>query len=479
MLTESHIAGSDDWWMLRLCHALGDGLPRMKKLTSYRDGDALLPETEWDFGTRQAYFRFMKRSRLHSVETIRNARTDRQHVIGFRTGAAGDESGDLAAWKHWARNRMKVQERTMFNDAGDYGRVNLLTIPDERGPLFLIRNEWTSIVEMNTLRPYLADAGILVGYDHVLGVEVVTLFRPGYYRVAFRRTRVPTLPQDGSTWHPSSDWEWAGEAIRTPYTQDALIHQYKTVDGFGVYEKHLDSVDRVNELTLNALTVIVMQSFRQRAVKGNLPEFYPQDHPRAGERVDYDEIFKAGPAALWMLPMDADIWESTFTDVTPVYNARKEELRALFSLTQTPLDMLGGESENQSALGAQTGREPLQHAVKGMNEQAEMSIAQQMALAFLMEGDTERGDITELEVMFDKITPETLAEKAEAAPKFKAGGASQRYIDEVVFGMTPQQRRDAEQDRQNEALEAALNAGIGNALATGNPAPQTGVPVGA
>lgn len=456
MLNETGIPGSDDWWLVRLCNQLGDGLPRMARLRSYRDGDALLPDNAWDLGTRESYRRFLKRARLHIVETVRDARTDRQGVVGFRTGADGDELGDIEAWKHWVRNRMGVQSRQFFNDTADYGRAYMLTIPSPAGPVWNVRNEWTTIAEMDGLRPWLVQAGITIGFDAVAGAEIVTLFRPGYYRMAWRRTTMPTLPQDGTPWASGPDWTWVGDPIRTPWTQDALLVRSTTTDAFGVYEKHLDSVDRINEITVNAISLIVMQSFRQRGVKGDLPTHYPEGHPLAGQEIDYDEMFKAGPAALWMLPNNAEIWESAVSDVTPIYNARKEEVKTLSSLTRTPQDIFDGESQNQSALGAQTSREPLYYAVKAMNDQAEVSLAQMQALDFASQGDTVRADASQIEVMWQKIIPATMAEQAEAAPKFKAGGATQRYIDTEVFEMTPQEQRRASTERVDEAFEAAL-----------------------
>ncbi|ALJ22050.1 hypothetical protein [Microbacterium sp. No. 7] len=456
MLEQAGIPGSDDWWLMRLGEKLGAGLPRMRKLTAYRDGDALLPDNAWDTGTRESYMRFMRRSRLHTVETIRDARTDRQRVLGFRTAAPADETGDLEAFKHWRGNRMGVQSRQFFNDTGDYGRAYILTIPGPDGPIWNVRNEWNTITEQNALRPWLTEAGITYGYDQINKAESLTLWRPGYYRRAYRLTEFPTLPQDGTPWYTGPGWTWREDRQITPWTLDALLQQNRTVDGFGVYEKHLDTVDRINEITLNALTLIVMQSFRQRGVKGNLPTHFPEGHPQAGHEIDYDEMFKAGPAALWMLPLGAEIWESASTDVTPVYSARKEELKTLMSNTRTPQDLFDGESNNQSAKGADISREPLIHAVQGMNEQAEVALTQAMSQSFLMTGDTTRASITDLEVIWGKIQPSSLAEKAEAAAKFKTGGATQAFIDEEVFEMTPAQMRQAAQDRLAEAFVTSL-----------------------
>lgn len=461
MLDLTSVPGTDDWWLARLCDKLGNGLPRMNRLTKYRDGDALLPDNEWGPGTRESYRRFVRRARLHTVETIRDARTDRQHVLGFRTGAPDDDNGDPVAWRQWQRNRMGVQERQFFNDTADYGRAYILVTKANDGPVWGVRNEWNTITEQDGMRPWLTQAGITVGYDPSSEMETVILYRPGYYRIAGRRTMIPTLPNDGTPWYGGADWTWLSDPIRTPSTQDALLQQNKTTDGFGVYEKHLDSVDRINEITLNALTLIITQAFRQRGVKGNLPEYYPEGHPQAGQKIDYDELFKAGPAALWMLPLGTDIWESASTDVTPVYNARKDELKTLMSNTRTPQDLFDGESNNQSAKGADISREPLIHAVRNMNEQASVTLTQVMALTFQMLGDTERAAVEDIEVMWAKIQPASLQEKAEAAAKYKTGGATQAFIDEDVFEMTPAQRRQAGIDRVSEAFTQSLGVTSG------------------
>ncbi|MFF7293217.1 hypothetical protein ACFY9N_11870 [Microbacterium sp. NPDC008134] len=457
MLTEANIPDTDDWWLMRLANRLGNGLPRMEKLRSYRDGDALLPADTWDAATSEQYLRFMRRSRLHVAETLRDARTDRQEVIAFRTSAAGDENGDLIAQAIWDRSRMAMQSVPLFNDLGDFGRAYIITTPDPRGKaLWQIENEWTTISEQDTRFPWVTRAAITVGYNAILRTEEVTLFRPGYYRVAYRSTNVPTLPADGTTWTVTSDWTWVSDPIRTGSIDESIVTQLATPDGAGIYEKHLDTLDRINEITLNALTLIVMQSFRQRAVMADLDEVYPEDHPKAGQEIDYDDVFRTGPAALWTLPASAKMWESAATDVRPIYEARKDELKDLCTITRTPMSLFDSSNANQSALGSQISHQPLVNAVNRMNRVAGVSLAQAMSQSLRIEGQETRSEFTQIAVEWAKVNPATLAEKAEAAPKFKGGGATQAYIDAEVFEMTPQQRRQAETDRADEAFNAAL-----------------------
>ncbi len=458
VLELSSITGTDDWWAIRLANKLGEGFPRLGRLRKYATGEALLPENEWDAATRENYRRFLQRSRLHVTETLRDARTDRQGVVGFRTAADGDDDGDLVAWKQWQRSRMELQERDFFNWIADYGRAHIITSMADDGPGFTVENEWTTITEPYATRPWLTQAGIKVGHNPVDMIDTLILFRPGYYRIAIRRTEITTIPQDGSPWSTDSDWTWIGPPIVTK-TQDALVQTASlSSDGFGMWEKHIDTLDRINEITLNGLTLIVMQSFRQRAIDGDLPDVYPEDHPHAGEKVDYDDLFKSGPAALWLLPKDAKMWESNPVDVTPIYGARKDELKTLCSLTRTPQDIFESDTANQSAAGSENSKEPLIFAVKAMNKRAGVTIAHAQSIAFQLAGDTGRADMGSLEVIFQKENPATMAEKAEAAAKYVKGNASQEFIDEEVFEMTPSRRARAKQERTAEAFDRALIA---------------------
>lgn len=460
MLVQANLPGTDDWYAVRLCDQLGAGLPRMHKLQSYRDGDALLP-LELTAGERPSYVRFLKRCRLHVVETLRDARTNRQKVIGFRTAAPGDESGDVEAWKNWRRSAMQVQSRRFFNDTADFGSAYSITLGGDDGSAYWqVRNGWDTTTVQDAHRPWLTEAGLTVGYDPINQVEVLTLFRPGYRRMAYRRTTVPTLPKDGTTWYGTTDWTWATDPLYTRWTAKNTMVMNQTIDGMGVYEKHLDTVDRINEITLNAVSLIVQQAYRQRWVEGKMPEKYPEGHDLAGQKIDYDKLFAAGPAALWFLG-DAKLHELSSTDVRPVYEGRKHEIEALASLTSTPQYVFQGDSANQSGNSADLAREQVVFAVGAMNDTASLALGQMQSLQFEYSGDLLRADATEIEVMWGKTNPSTLAQRSTAAKDAKQGGATQRWIDENAFEMTPAERHLAEQDRVTEAFTLAIAGGAG------------------
>src|SRR4029453_13439111 len=126
---------------------------------------------------------------------------------------------------------------------------------------------------------------------------------------------------------------------------------FKNKYGLGEFEIHLDLLDRINKLILDRMVIATMQAFRQRGVKGR-PLGYPDDPPQAGELIDYSQVFTADPAAMWMLPQVAEMWESGVVDLTPILNAVKHDLEHLASVTRTPMHMLSPAGINQSAEGA-------------------------------------------------------------------------------------------------------------------------------
>jgi hypothetical protein len=459
MLTEAQTPGTDDWYLMELAIELGKDFPRLGKLRRYREGDAPVPN-EASGSMRQAYKSFTNMSRLNMCDLIVNAKANRQKVVGFRTASPDDANGDKDAWATWQRSHMAVGSRSLFADAGHYGKAYLTVygsqIPGEDGsleaPLMVPSSPWTTRTRQNARRPWVADAAIEVGYDATLGVDRIILYRPGYMRVAERLVKKTTIPNDGSEWRPGTDWTWTSGPVNLGYTAEVPVVQYSTLTGLGFYEAHLDTIDRINDTIKQRATIIAMQAFRQRAIKGDLPQEYPEGHERAGEAINYDELFKAGPAALWLLPFETDIWESTPTDITPILSASKDDMKHLAAVTATPLYVLSPDAASGSAEGAALARETLTFSVEELNDIASDTLAQAQSLAFQAARDVLRADVTQIETIFASIDRASITDRASAAQAAKNGGATQRFIDENIFGMTPAEREQAEQDRADAAF---------------------------
>lgn len=457
-LTETSIPGTDDWWVMELASDFGRELPRLHRLKAYSDGTNALPE-ETDQAMRDAYRRFIHSSRLNLADTIVSTKVSRMRPLGFRTAAPGDVNGDAAAWATWKRSGLKVGARDFFRDAGIYGSAFLTTtgpqVPSSSAePLIIASNGFSTVTRQNVLRPWLADAALQVGHDAINGVDLLTLFRPGYMRMAMRTAKKSSIPTNGKKWLPGRGWSWVSDPVALGYTSDVPVFRMSGPDGMGMFEKHLDTLDRVTIGIRDRLTISAMQAFIQRGIQSDdLPQTYPDDHPLAGQQIDYNEVFKAGPAALWLLPAGAKMFEGKVADITPLLKAGQDDIKTLAGVSSTPLFILS--PENASAEGAKSGSEAFATSVEEWIERADMPLALAQSTAFQAQGDAVRSVVGEIETIWALVDRSSLAEKSQAAANAKAGGMPQRMIDEKIWGLSPAEIAQARQDRSDEQFELA------------------------
>jgi len=458
-LVATTVTGSDDWWLMRLAQGLGAGFPRLAKLRSYATGEAPVP-LDSAKPTRAAYARFVRRCRLNMADLITGARVSRMKPLGFRTAAPDDDFGDRQAWSTWKRSHMKVGFRDLVRDLGNYGTAYCTTTGSaslDSPPLLLRSNGWTTITEQWAYQPWEARTALVIGHDPIAGKDVLTLFGQGWMRTASRAARTATIPQDGSVWAPGRGWSWEGDRVPLGYTQLNPVVRYDTAGGRGLFENHLDSLDRINATILDRLTITAMQAFRQRAIEGNLPRTYPDEHPQAGQVIDYDAIYSAGPAALWPLPAGAKVWESAVTDIRPILDAIKDDVRQLAAVSSTALYILSPDIAQGSASGADLAREALNFSVDELRDRVDERLAANLSLAFQAQGDEVRAEVGQIDTIWASIDGTSITGRAAASQQAKAGGMTQRMIDEKVFGYSPEEMEQAANDRQAEqfALAAA------------------------
>jgi hypothetical protein len=191
-----------------------------------------------------------------------------------------------------------------------------------------------------------------------------------------------------------------------------------------------------------------MQAFRQRAIKGDLPET-----DEDGKPIDYGAIFKPGPGALWQLPEDVDLWESSQTDIQPLLTAVKDDIRDLAAVTRTPMAMLLPDSANQSAEGASFAREGLVFKTMDRMKRASYAWNQVMQLALLFAGVGLERDI---EVLWLPADRPSLAERADASSK--AGDLPFGTKLRKIWGFSETEAERIEQERMADVLNLALAA---------------------
>jgi hypothetical protein len=466
VLSQTTVPGSDDWWLVQLAEQLGGGFPRLHKLRRYANGDAPLPDDS-PRQMRRAYARFVKRSRLNMADLIVSARVNRMKPLGFRTAAPDDDFGDKQAWGTWKRSHMRVGFRDHIRALGIYGAAYVTTVGESTAgaadPLLLPSDGWTTASAQDSLRPWETEYTLVAGYDPIDGVDTLTLFGPGWVRVAQRNAKVTSIPNNGNAWAMGRNWGWTSDRVPLGWTARNPVVKYEAPDGMGLFEKHLDVIDRINGEILNRLTITAMQAFRQRGIEGNLPEFYPPDHPTmAGQRINYDDIYQAGPAALWLLPEGAKVWESQTTDITPILTAIKDDIKQLSAVSSTALYILSPDVADGSAASASLSREALSFNVGELQDRVDESLATSLALAFEAQRDDVRSEVGEISTIWAAIDGSSITERAAAAQQAKAGGMTQNFIDEKIFGYSPEEMEKAATERQTESLLVAAAAGAGN-----------------
>jgi hypothetical protein len=214
-----------------------------------------------------------------------------------------------------------------------------------------------------------------------------------------------------------------------------------------------------------------MQAFRQRGIEGDVPQKYPAGHQLEGQQINYNEVYKAGPGALWAIPTGAKIWESGVTDITPILSAVKDDVKQLAAVTSTALYILSPDLAGGSAEGASLAREALNFNVGELQDRCGDSFASSLSLTFQAQGDTVRAESGAISTIWANIDGASMTDKAAAAAQAVTGGLPQRFIDQYIWGLTPEEQEQAASDRQQAQMLAQALAAQAEANPALNPPP--------
>jgi len=458
--------GTDEWWLHRLCQKLGERMPRINELEAWMEGN---PPTQLK-PDEEGFDRILKIARLNLAELIVNAPLYRMKPLAFRTAAAGDENGDEEAAKHWKKNNMKVASAQvlewMLTFADSYTSVGL-RVPGDRdsGPLIRPEHPRDVITEEDPNNPGYAIAALKIYRDDLTDSDVLVLYRDNYYRVA-RKYGHSTLPTAKSKHFliRAASWTWDapevdeeeqlmtedGDFVNPTYTAAPPIHNFRNRQGKGEFEKHLPTLMRINHTILQRMIIIAFQAFRQRAVKG-VP-----NTDNEGKEIDYSEVFKSDPGAVWILPAVAEFWESSTADFGPVLTAVKDDIIHLAVSSSTPLFSVVPDAANGSAEGAALQREGLIFKTEACIDLADGAFCRTMASVFEIVGDEERADVDKIEGLWASPRRSSLQERATGAVQAKVAGVPWRTVMEKFIELTPDEIAQAEQQRLDDAFMNGL-----------------------
>jgi hypothetical protein len=459
------------WWMLRLSNLLHDP-GRQRRLTLLDDwyrGEPPLPGVARN--AREAVRDFYRDCDSNFAALIVDAVRERQRVRGLRTTADADSTGDKAAWELWTRMRMPLVSTDALRLKGRFGESSILVSPpkedDPQTPVATAEDPRFTVFEVDPERPWSARAGLKIWRDDVRGLDKAYLYRPGRVDVAIHEAPSTTRRRT-ATVRFGEAWEWAPDLA--PAVPDGLMPliPLQNLDGTGEFEPHLSLLRRINFIVLQALTIAVLQAFKQRAIKG------APNRDDKGQEIDYTDIFTADPGAIWLLPETAELWESGQVDLSGITNLATEEIKKLSGVAKTPLPTLLPGSQNQSADGAAYSREGLVFKVEDRNarDQDPLALAQSAAYAWL--GDEERSKPGSIQVIWAPPQRSSLAERSSALAQAATGGVPwrTRMIEMGEFDPAEVDRMESEleEDMQRQQRLALMQQAAATPQAPTSPA---------
>lgn len=467
-MVDAREPGSPGWHLDRLGRKLMNDRPRLEMLDAYYRGNPRLPESH---GSASAYQRFQRKARTTFGELVVEAPRQRMNVVGFRTGADGDENGDKEARRIWDVNDLDVSSADLHRNMLALGKAYAIVgMDDETGDPVITEEDPRQVTTQQDPRIQRRTlAGLKLYTDQLAEEDHAYLYLPGEVWHAMKRS--DKLGGAVSMDFRVNAWEWvSAETLPIPVVP---VVRFRNARGMGEFEAHLDHLDRINSMLLQRLVIAVMQAFRQRAVQGDLPRVDDQ-----GATIDYNAVFEAGPDALWQLPPDVTIWESAQVDLTPILSAIRDDVQHLAAVTQTPMHYFNAESTNGSAEGAALVREGLVFKTEDRINRANIGWRAVMSLAFAFQKDEKRAALSALAPIWASPERRTLAERADAASK--ATDIPWRTKMTELWQFPPELVDRMESERAADAfLAAALGAVVTGQPAVGGPQGRQGRQPGA
>ncbi len=398
----------------KLMQQLADELPRLQRLERYATGNAPLPEGAE--GCSAAYRKFQQKARTNLAHLSVAAVRERMTIGGFRTGADADENGDREARRLWKANDLSVGAADAHDWMLTFGKSYAIVgpvSPFTGAPTVTIEHpmQVTTIHDPVDRRRVLA--AMKVYRDDNLELDFAYFYTPTEVVVYQKPSHTPATVAKDTALVTLAGWELNPDLSGPQPLGMVPVVKFENLGGLGEFETHLDILDRINHTVLQRLVIVTTQAFKQRAIKGDLPETDTD-----GNSIDYNGLFSPGPGSLWILPPGADIWESGQTDIQGILAAAKSDIQDFAAVTRTPLHYLTPGGESQSAEGAALAREGLVFKTEDRISRVSSSWATVMSLMFKYLGDDTRANLLDLEPMWQSPERHSLAERGDAIAKF-------------------------------------------------------------
>lgn len=421
------------------------GKPGLRLLDDYLHGEPPLPRATdaWRDGMRA----FLRLSRMNYADLCVSSVSERMDLLGFKTAADDDESGDTAADDIAKANEMRSWLPELWDDMIALGWAYASVGPRDKAtgvPLVALESPFQcyQATDATGRRPL---AQVKRALDEWTGKTVTWVWSSGD----------PSLPGPLKMHQITQGADGAGYGRGGEDGETVAgfpLHEFRNRDGAGDFETHLDVLDRINDTIFERVVIAKYQAYKQRVAIGT------PDTDGDGNPIDYSAIFTTDPGAVMRLPKDSQMWESGAVDLGPIRAAIKDDVMAFAAVTRSPVHYIVPDAANGSATGADAARESYRFRVGDRRRRAERPLARLMASAFKAEGDEKRANALAIEPIWEALETPSMNDRASAFAQARANGwpfgdAATRFM-----GVPPSELTALQDSRGDDLLFAQASA---------------------
>ncbi|MGW4240919.1 hypothetical protein [Nocardia sp. NPDC004722] len=443
---------------------------RLDLLWSYYIGDGPLPFINEKY--RETFRELLRKSRPNYAIMAIDSMCDRSVLKGIYTEADKDLDGDDIARKVQEVSGFAALQRDMQTWLYTLGESYVTIVPPLAGaptgsvPMLLAENPRFCVGEPNPLIPRQLIAFVKVYRDRIANCQKALLFLPGQ--------RIEFIREEGQFGTKFILDQWSkGEVAAMAGLEEyggIPVVRFENKMGLGEFEPHLDTLDRIADGILHRKIITWYQSFKQRAIRGDLDggEDFSDDENsliRSLGDAKLEDIFQADPGTLWIVPEGVEFWESGATDLTPLLLAERDDVKEFGVSTRIPMHMLAPDGNNQTAEGASMLREGLTDKINDRQARQQPQWMLLWQMVFALSGQAARAVNVRLQWGSTERTP--LAVRADAVQKTRGVLSRKRQVVELME-MDPLVAKLNETELMEESM--AMDTTSGGAVPATNPA---------
>ncbi|WP_329405413.1 phage portal protein [Nocardia vinacea] len=433
---------------------------RLELLWSYYLGDPPLPTVAEKY--RETFAAVLRKSRSNYAIMAIDSMCDRSVLQGIYTAADADLNGDDAAKLVCDASGFAALQRDMQTWLYTMGESYVTIVaplagaPEGSVPMLLAEDPRYCVGEPDPLNPRYLRAFLKIFVDKLADQQKVILLTPGQRHVFARE------PGQYSTDFVADQWtlEETTSTAGLEMFGGVPVVRFVNKMGLGEFEPHLDLLDRITDGILHRMVITAFQSFKQRAVKGDLDggADFSEDTDSIIKSIadaDLTDIFQNDPGVLWMLPEGVELWESGTTDLTPLLMATRDDVKEFGVCTRIPMHMLAPDGVSQTAEGASAMREGLVDKISDRQARQDPQWILLWQMVFTLMG---KAGVTGIRLQWGKPERVSLAARTDAVQKTRGVLSRRRQVVELLE-MSPELAALSESELLEEAMasDAAMS----------------------